>query len=499
MMLLNYDLNFQKAATPVMEGILDLHHTVFFFIVIIFVFVMSALIYLINNFSIFNISICFLFFINLFFIFDSVDLYDFSFLAGPGLLGVGRDVVRSSVDLRGKKLFVLLKDYSGNISSVVYGEPVVFFTEYLYRKEMQSSKFHFKEIYDASDLMERDNTALLGSVFTHGFYTRIGPAGKQQIVWNTPFPLKFFAENHGIQNLSQLSRTKLTESALASLVKFDYVNAPVLDLVIDSELGCTLPVDVISDNIVNGFTVGELCGIINSRDNLRYSFSGLKNLGSNFVFNDIFSVLSKHNPVNPVQEMDSTIPYISNKKLPVGHLRNFFANDMLRFDMSYNVYFLGSNGTSFESISDCAGELKRHNVEAQRILSYKAEVTPYNQLVQTDVGRLISTRVQSGVRISIIVGDQDVSSSEISSVIKQVSKLSYGVFGPHIGLITSATGHDIYSGKNVANVHDNVIFPFDITQNHPDWINFDYTAGHLDTADLLDAVKAVSDVFTGGQ
>ncbi len=52
MMLLNYDLNFQKAATPVMEGILDLHHTVFFFIVIIFVFVMSALIYLINNFSI---------------------------------------------------------------------------------------------------------------------------------------------------------------------------------------------------------------------------------------------------------------------------------------------------------------------------------------------------------------------------------------------------------------------------------------------------------------
>lgn len=49
--LINYDLNFQKAATPVMEGILDLHHTVFFFIVIIFTFVMSALLYLVNKFS----------------------------------------------------------------------------------------------------------------------------------------------------------------------------------------------------------------------------------------------------------------------------------------------------------------------------------------------------------------------------------------------------------------------------------------------------------------
>ena len=48
-LFLNYDLSFQKAATPVMEGILDLHHTVFFFIIIIFTFVMSALLYLINK------------------------------------------------------------------------------------------------------------------------------------------------------------------------------------------------------------------------------------------------------------------------------------------------------------------------------------------------------------------------------------------------------------------------------------------------------------------
>ena len=49
---LNYDISFQRAATPVMEGIVDLHHTVFFFIIVIFIFVMSALLYLIKNFSI---------------------------------------------------------------------------------------------------------------------------------------------------------------------------------------------------------------------------------------------------------------------------------------------------------------------------------------------------------------------------------------------------------------------------------------------------------------
>ena len=47
----NYDISFQRAATPVMEGIVDLHHTVFFFIIVIFVFVMSALLYLIKNYS----------------------------------------------------------------------------------------------------------------------------------------------------------------------------------------------------------------------------------------------------------------------------------------------------------------------------------------------------------------------------------------------------------------------------------------------------------------
>jgi heme/copper-type cytochrome/quinol oxidase subunit 2 len=41
---------FQSPATPIMEGIIDLHNYVFFYVIVIFVFVVSMFFFILNQF-----------------------------------------------------------------------------------------------------------------------------------------------------------------------------------------------------------------------------------------------------------------------------------------------------------------------------------------------------------------------------------------------------------------------------------------------------------------
>jgi len=47
----NYDIHFQEPASPIVEGIIDLHHDVFFYLLIILVFVIWVFFRIVYIFS----------------------------------------------------------------------------------------------------------------------------------------------------------------------------------------------------------------------------------------------------------------------------------------------------------------------------------------------------------------------------------------------------------------------------------------------------------------